>query len=130
MSDFKSASGYRRFYEDISGHQVLTSSTDDTTLKSARNTNYRIYVQRIIVWISTDGTDTWTFKDSTTGKEIAVASSDDSTRWDFDFGDEGAPLTTGENFVVDVSATGSAGHITWYGYQRIPPGTAVAAASS
>lgn len=127
---FKSADGYRRFYQDISGSLAVTASTDDTTLVTVRNANHTIYIQRIIAYITTDAAQSWSFEDSnTSAKKIAevTTSPGDESRWDFDFGDVGVPLTEGKNFLLNVSATGLAGHIEWEGYSKL---TAVVAATS
>ena len=110
----------RRWYQDASTTLAFTASTDDTTLITCRNVNHTIYVQRIIVWIKTSTTATMAFEDTTTGKQIAKipASPGADTRWDFDFGPEGVPLTVGENFEMDVSATGLAGHLIVEAYQK------------
>jgi len=125
---FKSADGYRRFYQDISGSLAVTASTGDTTLVTAKNASHTIYIQRIIVYITTDAAQSMSFEDSNgTPKKIAEVTSSpgDETRWDFWFGDQGVPLTEGKNFVLNVSAAGLAGHIEWEGYQKL---TAVGAA--
>lgn len=131
MPSFKSADGYRAFYQDISGKLVATTSTDDTTLVTVKNANSTIYIQRVIVYITTDAAQSWSFEDSNASafKLCKVTTSPGvDTRWDFDFGDEGYPLTEGKNFVLNVSATGQAGNIKWYGYSKIT--SAVAAGST
>ena len=131
MAGFKDAAGYRRFFKDISSNLVATASTDDTTLVTVRNTSHIIYIQRIIAFITTDAAVSWSFEDSnSSAKQIAEipASPGDSTRWDFDFGDEGVPLTLGKNFVLNVSAAGLAGHIEWQGYEKLGATVAVASA--
>lgn len=124
------AQDYRRFYTDISGELAWTASTDDSTLVTVRNASHTLFIQRIIVWISTDAAQSMSFEDSNGApKQIAEipASPGDSTRWDFDFGDEGMPLTEGKDFKAMVSAAGLAGQIKWYGYQKQ---TATVAAAS
>lgn len=118
---FKSADGYRRFFQDASTDATLTASSGDTTLITARSTSHTIWVQRIIAYITTDAAQSWAFEDSTTGKKIAEVTSSpgDETRWDFDFGDEGIDLTIGENLVLNASAAGLAGHVKVYAYQKL-----------
>lgn len=118
----KSASGYRSYHRDISGKLIVTAATDDTTLVTARSTGHTLYIQRIIVYITTDAAQSMSFVDSNgTPYKIAevTTSPGDETRWDFDFGDEGIALTEGKNFVMDVSAAGLAGTVRWEGYTRI-----------
>ena len=126
---FKNADGYRRFYQDISGKSVFTTSTDDTTLVTVRNASHTIYIQRIIGYVTTDAAQSVVFTDSngTPFKIAEIATSPgDETRWDFDFGDAGIALTEGKNFLANVSATGLALNIVWYGYSKLTVPTAAA----
>lgn len=117
----------REFNEEISGSLVVGVATDDTTLKAVRNANHQIFIQRIIVYITTDAAQSWAFTDSA-GTPIGVAKVTTSpgvdTRWDFDFGPTGHPLTVGKDFLLNVSAIGLAGNIEWLGYQRLAVGAA------
>ena len=130
MTFYKDADGYRTFYQDISGSLTVAAATGDTTLVTVKDIYHTIYIQRIIVYITTDTAQSMSFEDSNgTPKKIAevTTSPGDETRWDFDFGDIGVPLTEGKNFVLNVSAAGLAGHIEWYGYSKL---TAVTAAEN
>ena len=125
------AGWFRKTYEDISGDLAVAAATGDSTLVTVRNTSHTVYVQRIIFYVTTDAAQSMSFEDSnSTPKQVAniPASPGDDTRWDFDFGEEGIPLTEGKNFLMNVSAAGLAGNLKWYGYQRIT--AAVAAASA
>ena len=110
----------RALFGDVSCSTTLTAASTDTTLITAK-TSYTIYVQRIVAWISTDAAQSWSFEDTTTGKQIGEipASPGDSTRWDFDYGAEGIPLTVSEGLEVDVSAAGLAGTIVVEAYQKL-----------
>lgn len=117
---FKTAEGYRKFYQDCSGTLVVTASTDDTTLVTAK-TNHTIYVQTIIFYVTTSVAQSMTFQDSAGSplKLCAVTSTPGvDTRWEFYFGEEGFPLTEEKNLVMNVSATGLAGNLRWEGYQK------------
>lgn len=113
---------YRQVNQDISGHLAATTTTDDTTLVTVRNANSTIYIQRVIVYITTDAAQSWAFEDSNSSAKAVckvTTSPGVDTRWDFYFGPRGLPLTEAKNFVLNVSAVGLAGTIEWYGYQRI-----------
>ena len=123
----RDAGWFRRTYEDVSGELFVAAGTGDTTLVTVK-TNYTIFVQRIIFYVTTDAAQSMSFEDSNgTARQLAniPASPGDDTRWDFDFGEEGLPLTEAKNFVMNVSAAGLAGNLKWYAYQKL---TAVAAA--
>lgn len=129
----KSAADYRSQYTDISGTATVAASDGDATLVTAK-TGWTIFVQRIIAYITTDAAQSASFEDSNSpAKQIAEipASPGDNTRWDFDFGARGVPLTEAKNFVLNVSAAGLAMHIEYEGYMKqtgteylLPAGTA------
>ena len=112
----------RRHYSDISGQLIFTASTDDTTLRTVRDANHTIFVQKIRVYITTDAAQSIVFEDSnSSARKIAevTASPGDETPWVFDFGPKGFELTEGKNFVMNVSAVGLAGHMEWEGYEKL-----------
>ena len=117
------AQTYRNINQDVSTELVMGAADGDTTLISiGSRTSYTIYVQRIIAYITTDAAQSWSFEDDNgTPKKIAEipSSPGDETRWDFDFGDEGIPLTQGKDLELNVSAAGLAGHIKVYAYRRL-----------
>lgn len=111
---------YRQHFQDISGALDVLAADGDATLVTGR-AGQTIYIQRVIAYITTDAAVSWVFTDSNgTPKKVCevTVSPGDETRWDFDFGPLGRPLTEGKNFLLDVSAAGLAGHIEWYGYMR------------
>lgn len=113
------AAALRATYTDISGQLTFTAATDDTTLKTVRNSKWTIFIQRIRVYITTNAAQSLSFEDSSGVKIAEVTSSPgDETEWIFEFGDRGIGLTEGANFVAAVSAVGLAGNIVWEGYQR------------
>lgn len=119
---------YRTVHRDVSTELTRTTTQGDATLITATSASHTIFVQRIIVWITTDAAQSWEFEDSAaTPVEIAEVTTSPgvNTRWDFDYGEEGTPLTEGTNLVLDVSATGLAGRIKVYAYQRITSPMAV-----
>ena len=124
MSFFRTAAGYRTFYQDISSNLVVTAATSTTTLVTARSTtNHTIYIQRIVMFILTDpGALKIDFQD-TAGTPFVVAeipaNPGNDTRWDFDFGEQGIPLTQGKNFQFVPAGTGFVGHIEYYGYSKL-----------
>lgn len=133
MSFFKNNAGYRTFYPDASGNLSVTSSTNTTTLVTARSTgNHTIFIQRIVMFISTDpGSTNISFQDTASTPLILAAipnNPGNNTRWDFDFGDEGIPCTQGKNFTATFSGTGFVGQLQWYGYQKLT--TAMAAGTN
>jgi len=109
----------RIIYPDVSSTTTIVGGTADYTLVTGK-TNYTIHVQRIIVWITTSAAQNLSFEDSVTGLRIAniPASPGTDTRWDFDFGPEGRPITTGENLVLNASAAGNVGHVEVQAYRR------------
>ena len=120
MSNPNSAEWYRSQYTNISGNGTLAAGGGDATLTSGK-TGWTIYIQRIIAYITTDAAQSASFEDDNgTPKQIAniPASPGDDTRWDFDFGAAGVPLTEAKDFELNVSAAGLAMHFEWEGYMR------------
>ena len=118
----KSADGYRTFHRDVSGSLNVATTTGDTTLVTVKNTSSTIYIQRIIGYVTTDAAQSISFEDTaTTPVSLAkiTTSPGDETRWDFDYGDEGFPLTEGKNFNMNVSAAGLEVNVKWYGYSKL-----------
>lgn len=117
----KSYHGYKTYYRDVSGQLDVVAATDDTTLVTARSANHTIFIQVIHVEFTNNNAATWNFEDSTgTPVEIAYTGAvTDGSHITYDFGPRGLALTEGKNFVLNVSATGGTGRITWEGYTRI-----------
>ena len=123
---------YRKIHRDVSTEFTFLAATGDTTLITATSASHTIFVQRIIVWISTDAAQSMSFEDTagTPVQNVEIpASPGDSTRWDFDYGEEGFPLTEGTNLNMNVSAAGLAGRVKVYAYQRITSAMAVGTAN-
>lgn len=115
-------SRYRQNYRDVSTELTATATTGDTTLITATSASHSIFVQRIIAYITTDAAVSWEFEDTAATPVVLAtitSSPGDETRWDFDYGPEGWQCTEGTNLRLDVSATGLAGNIKVYAYQRL-----------
>ena len=109
-----------KFARSAGGHLDFTTAQTTATLKAAKDTDYQMFIQRIIVWIKTDSAQSITFQDTATTPVVICkvpTSPGADTRWDFDFGQTGFPLTLGKDLTATFSAAGLAGHITWAGYQ-------------
>jgi hypothetical protein len=108
-------------YPSASGSRHFDAAQTTFTMASARSASHTIFVQRVIVYIKTNAAQSITFQDSN-GTPVVVArvttSPGADTRWDFDFGPRGVPLTTGADLVASFSAAGLAGHMEWIGYQK------------
>lgn len=118
----KSAAGYRKHYQDISGQTTIGAADGDTTLLTARSASHTIYIQTIEVFISTDAAQSWSFEDSASSP-VALGSVPTSPgvgwRRVCDYEDSGLPLTEGKNLVLNVSAAGLAGRVKWTGYSKL-----------
>lgn len=117
----RTALDLRTINPNISGSVTIAATDGDTTLVAAK-ASHTLYIQRIIAYITTDAAQSWSFEDSNSSAKViakVTASPGVDTRWDFDFGDEGVPLTEGKAFLLNVSAAGLAGHIEWHGYRKL-----------
>lgn len=102
----------RIIYKDCSTSLAFITTDANLTLITGK-TNYTIYVQKIFVHISTSAAQAITFEDSNgTPKYVAKIPSAPGvdTEWKFDFGEEGEPLTSAKNLMMDMTA-GNAGHV-------------------
>lgn len=126
------AGDYRKFqhtYSDKSVDLTVLAATDDTTLITPKSANHQVFVQRIVVTITTYAAKTWLFKDSAgTPVEFAFISipaaavalaSESNAFATFDFGPAGVPLTLGKNLLLDVSAAGAAGRVHVEAYEKL-----------
>lgn len=99
---------------------VATADTGTKTLVTSRGAAYQIFVQRIVVTISTDAAQNITFQDSN-GSPVYVekipSSPGANTRWEFYFGPKGQPLTPGANLVAVLSGAGLGAQIEWNCYE-------------
>jgi hypothetical protein len=128
MPSFGDYAGYQNHYSNKSTDLAVLAATDDTTLITAKSANHRIYVQKIVVNITTYSAKTWLFKDSA-GTPVdkalisipaaAVALPSESGSMVIDFGPKGTPLTLGKNLLLDVSAAGAAGTIHVEAYEKL-----------
>lgn len=126
------AGDYEKFIHtnsDKSMDLTVLAATDDTTLITPKSANHQIWVQRIVVTISTYSAKTWLFKDSAgTPVELdlisipaaAVALASESNAFAvLDYGPKGTPLTLGKNLLLDVSAAGAAGRVHVDAYEKL-----------
>lgn len=128
---------YQRRYTSRSGQLNVLAATDTTTLVTVRSASHQLFVQRIIVDITTYSAKTWTFNDST-GTPVpikfisipaaAVALPSESNDMVADFGPEGIALSVGKNLVLTMSGAGAAGVVKFEVYEKL--GAAVAMAST
>lgn len=113
---------YRKTHRDVSTELTVTATTGDTVLITATSGSHTIFVQRIIGYVTTDAAQSIAFEDTAATPVVLATittSPGDETRWDFDYGAEGWPLTAGTNLNMNVSAAGLAGNVKVYAYQRL-----------
>lgn len=134
MSTFKDAAGYRAFNQDKSKAITFLAADDFTTTGapfiSVKNANYTLYIQKIVVDVSTINAATLTFQD-TAGTPVVCGKLAGSAALGqqivLDGGGIGIPLTQGKNLSIIASAAGIAGSVVVECYQRM---TAVTDATS
>lgn len=119
----------RIIYRDVSLTQAFAATDGNLTLITGR-ANHTLYIQRVIITIKTSAAQVITFEDNNSSAVYVCkipASPGADTRWDFDFGPEGVALTSGKNFMQDMTA-GNAGHVEINAYLK--PDAVVAATST
>lgn len=123
---------HRTFFRDISGSATLLATDDFSTNAAhlvAARVGFTIYIERITVMVTTDNAATQAFQD-TAGTPVLVAKTKASPGLgpiQFEFGEEGSPLTADKGFDLKNSAAGLAANIHWEGYMKLTPGTSITA---
>ena len=129
------AEARRQVFKDMSRTATVVAADTSTELVDflAARANHRIWVQRIIVYITTTASQSMTFQDDAVTPLIIAtvpSSPGDETRWDFDFGPVGVALGENVNLDIVLSAAGLAGHVQIYAYQAPSSVFAATAAAS
>jgi hypothetical protein len=114
----------RDFYRDVGRSlRFLAAYTGTAPYLTCPGAKYTIFIQKIILLVTTDAAQSLTFRDTaTTPVVIAVVPASPGVGViTFDFGDDGIPLTEGKNFDIVPSAAGLAGWVNVEAYARIVP---------
>lgn len=102
--------------------KVLAADTATTTAITAKTARHTIFVQRILLSVSTDAAQSLTFQD-TAGTPIVAGKSPASPGLGIevvcDFGPEGLALTEGKNLQKVISGAGLACQVSYEAYQRV-----------
>lgn len=114
-------------FKDVSGSTTLLATDDLSTTARvlvALKAGYTIFVQRVIVAVTTDDAATQLLQDSASTPLIIgkTKASPGLGPIIFEYGDEGAALTEAKNFELKNSGAGLAARISWEGYLK-PTGT-------
>ena len=134
---------YRSQYHDKSVTKDILAATDyssgdGTAVVSVKNANYCIYVQRILISITTWAAKVWTFNDSA-GTPVMVGSvsipatqptTGGDAQFVLDFGPKGKKLTLGKNLLMDMSGAGAAGSVVIEAYEKLDTTVAYDAGAS
>jgi len=110
------------YHENVSLSYTFLAATDYTTAtaKIAAKTGHTIYIQRIVLAVTTDNAATQTFQDSASTPILAAKSkaSPGLGPIEWDFGPEGFALTEGKSLDHKMSAAGMAGSVTITAYRK------------
>lgn len=115
----------RKFGQDVSISYAFTGSTDYSTANSkiTGKAGWSIYVQKILLSVTTDNAATQTFQDSA-GTPVPIAMSKASPGLGpilWDFGERGVRLTSGKDFQHKMSGAGMAGAVSVQAYMAPDP---------
>lgn len=109
-------------YKDVSVSYTVLAGTDysTATAKIAARAGETIYIQRILVNVTTDNAATQLFQDSANTPILAAGTkaSPGIGPITFDFGPDGFALTEGKSFDHKMSGAGLAAAITVQAYQK------------
>lgn len=114
----------RKYHRDLSkALQFATTYNGSDPFITVPGAKYVIYIQKILVNITTSAARTLTVQDDGSSPRVfaTVPSAPGVGILEFDFGAEGMAAQVGENIDIAVSGTGLAGWIEISAYARIPP---------
>lgn len=120
---------YRTVYQDCSYDGNVLAADTATVHCIAAKTNYTVYVQAIIVNVSTSAAQSLVFQD-TTGTPVVIHHTQTSpalgpVNESVDFGPEGKALTVSQGLDMTISGAGLAAAVKVIAYRKL---TVVAAA--
>lgn len=121
-----SSDGFRAHFTDKSKGVAFTAADDFTSTGAdfiaVKSANHRIYVQRIVVDVTTTAAQTIDFKDDA-GTPVLIAalivSAAKGRQVLLDAPGKGVPLTLGKNLDIVASAAGVAGTLYVECYQKL-----------
>lgn len=125
---------FRRKSTDSIAVAATDYSSTAQPLVTPKNSSYTVFVQKIVVSVTTYAAKTWTFQDSAgTPVPVAVCSvpaaaptTGGDAKFEFDFGPKGIALTEGKSLDWKMSAAGAAGIVHVEAYERLTSAVAVA----
>lgn len=113
-------------YQRVNPQGALSASVTASTVAIDGVSKMAVFIQRIVVSITTAATGNIQFIDQATSQSIFTAAGTPSLgAQEVDFGPEGYQLTTGAGLVVLGTAAGPAGAWHVEGYRRIADGEAL-----
>ena len=110
----------RRVFRDMTKTVSLVAADTTQDAFLAKRANHRIWVQRIIAYVTTDAAQSMTFQDDASTPLVVftvTTSPGDETRWDCDYGPVGFPLGENQDLDITLSSAGLAGNVVIYAYQ-------------
>jgi hypothetical protein len=121
---YKSYDFYRSMYADKTARGIVLVA-DSATINNAiavRNARHAIYVQRIMLAVTTDAAQSLTFQDDNGTPKVvgkSAASPGLGVEVVADYGPEGIALTTGTNLDIVISGAGLACGYVVEAYERL-----------
>lgn len=117
----RSPEQFRSLYQAKVADQLVTAAdSSDITLLTGR-TKHTLYIQQIIVDVTTSDLVTWSFKDSATTPVVVGKLNSGPGVGQFvivDYGSQGRALTEGKDLIWSPSSSGMAGNIHVDAYSR------------
>jgi len=117
----KSYDFYRTIYTDKSvRYQLGAADTGTVELIEAKNANWTLYIQRILLAVTTDAAQSLTFQDDSGTVVVGKSAASPGLGIELvgDYGPEGRILTAGEGLDMVISGAGLAAQVIVEAYQR------------
>jgi hypothetical protein len=131
---------YRNTYSDKTTQRQIVAadtSTEHANIINPKSANHRIYIQRVLISLTTHADQSITIRDGA-GTPVPVAVLlDEATvvptvpsSWTFDFGPKGFAVTIGEEIDLILSAAGLAGVVVIEAYEKLDATTSYLAGAA
>lgn len=127
---------FKRVYSNKSIDRTILAtdtSANHADVINPKNANHTVFIQKIVLSITTHAAQTITFRDGA-GTPVNIAAHTDAAAGqavvEWDFGPEGTPLTQGEELDIILSAAGIAARVHIEAYEKLTAVTAAFASSA
>jgi hypothetical protein len=110
----------RTLFKDVSVHGAIAAAGTSVLPVIAGRSKYTLFIQRVVIMVLTDAAQTIILRDTASTPKVilSIPASPGLGIEEFDFGDDGVPLTEGKDLDLVLSAAGLAFNYEIYGFRK------------